>query len=61
MIAGMLKNLLPGPSYLSLPSVSDGSEYNFTICKSNVESEVKFECAGETFEVSLLHRKYGPS
>ena len=61
MSAGMLKNLLPGPSYLSLPSVADGSEYNFTICKSNVESEVKFECEGETFAVSLLHRKYGPS
>lgn len=61
MSAGMLKNLLPGPSYLSLPSVADGSEYNFTICKSNVESEVKFECEGERLAVSLLRRKYGPS
>jgi len=58
MSAGMIKNLLPGPSYLSLPSVADGSEYNFTICKSNVESQVKFECQGEKFAVSLLHRKY---
>jgi hypothetical protein len=48
-------------SYLSLPSVADGIEYNFTICKSNVESEVKFECEGEEFAVSLLRRKYGSS
>ncbi len=61
MSAGMLKNLLPGPSYLSLPSVADGSECNFTICKTNVESEVKFECEGEPFAVSVLRRKYGPS
>jgi chemotaxis protein CheX len=61
MSAGMIKNLLPGPSYLSLPSVADGTEYNFTICKTNVESEVKFECEGEQFAVSLLRRKYGPS
>ncbi len=61
MSAGMIKNLLPGPSYLSLPSVADGAEYNFTICKSNVESEVKFECEGEQFAVSLLRRKYGSS
>jgi chemotaxis protein CheX len=61
MSAGMIKNLLPGPSYLSLPSVADGIEYNFTICKSNVESEVKFECEGEEFAVSLLRRKYGSS
>jgi chemotaxis protein CheX len=61
MSAGMIKNLLPGPSYLSLPSVADGTDYSFTICKSNVESEVKFECEGEKFAVSLLRRKYGPS
>jgi len=58
MSAGMIKNLLPGPSYLSLPSVADGSEYNFTICNSNLESQVKFECEGEDFAVSLLRRKY---
>ena len=58
MSAGMIKNLLPAPSYLSLPSVADGTEYSFTICKSNVESEVRFECEGERLAVALLHRKY---
>ncbi len=61
MSAGMIKNLLPGPSYLSLPSVADGAEYNFTICKTDVESEVKFDCDGERLAVSLLRRKYGTS
>jgi chemotaxis protein CheX len=61
MSAVMIKNLLPGPSYLPLPLVADGAEYNFTICKSNAESEVKFECEGEQFAVSRLRRKYGPS
>lgn len=58
MSAGMIKNLLPAPSYLSLPLVADGREYSFTICKSNVESEVRFECEGEELAVAVLHRKY---
>ncbi|HLH08792.1 MAG TPA: chemotaxis protein CheX [Terriglobales bacterium] len=58
MSAGMIKNLLPGPSYLSLPSVADGSEYNFTIRGSNLESQAQFHCEGEPLAVSLLRRKY---
>jgi chemotaxis protein CheX len=59
MTGGNIKNLLPSPSLLSLPSVTEGVDYTVTVPGARLLSQVVFECQGEPFRVSLLERANG--
>lgn len=51
MIGGNIKSILPGPSYLSLPSVTIGKEFEFRLFGTTVVSKVPMLTAGEPFHV----------
>ncbi len=53
---GNLKALLPGRSYLSLPTVVEGIGYILRIPGSHLVAEVHFESQGHRFAVTLLER-----
>lgn len=59
MTGGNIKNLLPAPSLLSLPSVTEGIDYTVSVPGGRLLSQVAFECQGEPFRVSLLQRADG--
>ena len=56
MAAGSVKALLPTPTHLSLPSVADGNDYDFTIRRGRILLQCPFECSGESLLVSLIER-----
>jgi len=47
MIGGNIKSLVPGPSFLSLPSVTIGKEFNIRVYGTVSETEVPVHCFGE--------------
>ncbi len=51
MIGGNVKSILPGPSYLSLPSVAIGKEFDFRLHGTTVVCQVPMLSAGEPFHV----------
>jgi chemotaxis protein CheX len=57
MIGGNLKALLPGPCYLCLPAVADGSDYALRVLGSRVLSRAGFECARQPFVVTVIERQ----
>lgn len=54
MVGGNLKTLLPGPSYLSLPTVTEGNDYSLSVPGSRLISRVGLDCHGHLIEVALL-------
>lgn len=56
IVGGNIKAMLPGPSKLSLPTVTEGSDYSFHVQGSAPLREVWFECDGEPLVVSVLAR-----
>jgi len=54
MIGGNLKALLPGPSYLCLPAVIDGSDYSVCIPSAKPVLESAFSSQSQPFMVKLL-------
>ena len=54
MIGGNLKTLLPGPSFLSLPTVTEGNDYSLSVPGSRLISHVQLDCNGELLDVALL-------
>jgi chemotaxis protein CheX len=53
MIGGNIKSLVPGPSSLSLPSVTTGSEFDIRIFGTVTQNSVFMECDGRPFQVVL--------
>ncbi|GAB5405110.1 MAG: hypothetical protein Aurels2KO_33410 [Aureliella sp.] len=51
MIGGNIKSILPGPSYLSLPSVTIGKEFEFRLFGTSDVCDVPMISAGEPFHV----------
>jgi len=57
MSAGSVKPLLPPPCQLSLPTVADGSDYNFTVPHGEVLLSSAFEYQGEQMKITILQRR----
>ncbi len=53
MIGGNIKGQVPCPSYLSLPSVTTGNDFDFHLAGANVIREVSAECDGEVLRILL--------
>ncbi len=51
MIGGNIKSLVPGPSNLSLPTVTIGKEFDIRIFGTKVESVVPMRCNGQQLRV----------
>ncbi len=61
MTAGNLKSLLPGESYMSLPTVVDGTDYDVTLLDSELVMEVAFVLDDEPLGVRVFKsREAGP-
>ncbi|MGB7329399.1 MAG: chemotaxis protein CheX [Rubripirellula sp.] len=51
MIGGNLKSLLPGPSSLSLPTVTSGKEFDIRIFGTEIENSVPMQCNGQSLRI----------
>jgi chemotaxis protein CheX len=54
MIGGNIKSAVAAGVSLSMPSVTDGSDYALWVCGSEVQDRFTFECADGSFCVTLL-------
>jgi chemotaxis protein CheX len=54
MIGGNMKSAVAAGLSLSMPSVTDGSDYGLRVCGSEVKGRLAFECADGPFWVTLL-------
>src|ERR1700679_126555 len=54
MIGGNMKSAVATGLNLSIPSVTDGSDYGQRICGSEIHNRLRFECAEGPFWVPLL-------
>lgn len=59
MIGGNLKALLPGPSYLCLPAVIEGSNYSICVPSARGVAETSFVSRGWPMTVKLLRGTAG--
>ena len=57
MSAGSVKPLLPPPCQLLLPTVADGSDYNFTIPHGELLLTSAFEYEGQSMQITILQRE----
>ena len=53
MIGGNIKSQVPGPSYLSIPSVTTGSDYELNLKGARVVSDVAMDVAGQPLSVLM--------
>lgn len=51
MIGGNIKSLLPAPSHLSLPSVTDGDDYRVRVPGATVVLDVTLECRAQPLKI----------
>ncbi|MCL6503153.1 MAG: chemotaxis protein CheX [Pirellulales bacterium] len=56
IVGGNLKARLPGPSALSLPMVTQGSDFLISILRSRRVCQAGFVCSGHPFAASLYER-----
>jgi chemotaxis protein CheX len=61
MIGGNMKCALATGLSLSMPSVTDGSDYGLRVCGSEVQDRLSFQCAEGPFWVTLLAVASGKS
>lgn len=54
MTGGNLKSLLPEPTMLSLPSVTEGTDYSVRVPGARLVTQIAFETLGKSIVVSLL-------
>lgn len=47
MVGGNIKSIVPGPSNLSLPSVTSGKDFDFRLVGSSVDNCVHMNCQGQ--------------
>ena len=53
MIGGNIKSLVPGPSILSLPSVTSGKEFDIRVFGTTIEDSIAFCCDGQHLRVVI--------
>ncbi|HMK31351.1 MAG TPA: chemotaxis protein CheX [Terriglobales bacterium] len=57
MSAGSVKSLVPGPSHLSLPSVTEGSDYQVHMCREEVLVQTSLLCQGESLVLTVWQKQ----
>jgi chemotaxis protein CheX len=57
MIGGNIKGLVPGPSYLSIPSVTVGSDFDFQLPGTRTFTNVVANCEGQPLRITLCESK----
>lgn len=58
MIGGNIKSVFPGPSHLSLPTVTNGTDFRLRLYGSSIISETAFQCDEHVFSVVVLIKNY---
>lgn len=53
MIGGNIKGQVPSPSFLSIPSVTTGSDFDFHLAGASILSQVIVTCDGELMRIRL--------
>jgi chemotaxis protein CheX len=56
MVGGVLKAQLPAPSFLSLPTVTDGDPSGVSFPRAGVVERVELTCIGDPVDVALVAR-----
>jgi chemotaxis protein CheX len=54
IVGGNIKALLPEPSHLSMPAVTEGTDYFFSVPGSRRMAQMSFTCEGKPFQVTIL-------
>jgi chemotaxis protein CheX len=54
IVGGHIKALLPEPSDLSMPAVTEGTDYFFSVPGSRQMAQMSFTCEGKPFQVTIL-------
>lgn len=54
MLGGQIKSLLPGPSFLSLPSITHGQDYDIAMPHTHILTRTEMMCEHEPVRVVLL-------
>ena len=54
IISGNIKSFLPEPSYLSLPSVAEGTDCYFRVVGSRLVAKLCFSHEGQPFQVTIV-------
>ncbi len=57
MIGGNIKSQVPGPSYLSLPSVTTGADFDFCLANSRPVNNVTVAVESEPLRIVLCESK----
>ena len=57
MTGGNLKALLPDPSSVSLPSVTEHSDYTADTPGEQIVTQLAFDCRGDPIQVTLLRKR----
>jgi chemotaxis protein CheX len=57
MTGGNLKSLLPEPSSVSLPSVTESSDYTAEAAGEEIVTQLAFDCRGDPIQVTLLRKQ----
>ncbi len=58
MVGGNIKGQVPAPSFLSIPSVTTGSDFDFHLAGASVISEVVVTCDGEIMRIRLCEANH---
>lgn len=53
MIGGNIKSLVPGPSLLSLPTVTTGKEFDIRIFGTKIDNSLPMGCVGQQLRVVI--------
>jgi chemotaxis protein CheX len=61
MIGGNIKSAVAAGLTLSMPAVTDGSDYALRVCGSEIRDRLTFECADGSFWITLLAMAPGKS
>ena len=61
MIGGNIKGQVPFPSFLSIPSVTTGQDFDFHLSGANVIRDLALDCNGETLHVMMWEEDRAPS
>ena len=56
MIGGNIKSQVPGPSFLSIPSVTSGTDFDFRLKGASTLSSISLDCHNEPLRISLCQR-----
>jgi len=57
MIGGNYKSQVPGPSYLSIPSVTTGQNFQFALKGARVISDMVIASASESINILICERE----